>query len=436
MRSFRFLAHFAVTLSTAGLVAAGCSSGKSDTGGDSGGSGTSGSTSHGGSSSGAKGGASAAGGSSNAASSGGSSNGAGASGGSGGSGNGSSSGGSGNVSASGGSGAYPTDACDGVPFGEAGAGTDGCTGVSSEAEPVALDLFIMMDRSISMNNPVDGTDMTRWEALQAAVEAFTQSSASNDIRVGIGFFGITGGNDDELDCNASNYATPTVPIGALADVGPDLVAAMAKVHPGGLTPAAPALAGAYEYAASVAGGDTGRATAVLLVTDGYPTQCQPTSVAEIAAMAKEAHLNAPYLRTYVIGLSGDVNLDAIAVAGGTHAAFKVDEGDVTSSFEDALGNVTNTKIACEYALPPPPDGTQKLDLTRVQVTYTTASDDATEEIPAIGGIESCTRASNGGWYYDNPDDPTSILVCPCTCTRFEAGRVDVSVGCRPAVGPR
>jgi hypothetical protein len=175
---------------------------------------------------------------------------------------------------------------------------------------------------------------------------------------------------------------------------------------------------------------------VVLVSDGYPTQCEPRTIAGLAAMAEQAHTNAPYVRTYVIGLGADFNLDAIAQAGGTHAAFKVDEGDIAGSFVSALHNVANTKLACEYALPPAPDGSKKLDLTRVQVTYTTGAGDVTEEIPSVPSLASCGQVENGGWYYDNASNPTSILVCPCTCTRFDAGRVDVRVGCKPTIGIR
>jgi hypothetical protein len=294
----------------------------------------------------------------------------------------------------------------------------------------------MMDRSVSMANAVPGSTMTRWEALQQAVEQFVSSTGSADIRAGIGFFGITGGNDDTIDCDESRYAKPTVEIGALADVGTDLVAAMADKVPGGLTPTGPAFTGALEHAAAWAKDNPGRATAVVLVTDGFPTQCTPLTVSGLAMIAEQAHLNEPFVRTYVIGLGGDFNLDAIALSGGTHEAYKVDEGDIASSFADALRNVTNTKIACDYALPPPPSGSTKLDLTKVQVTYTTATDSVTEEIPSVPNLEACAQASNGGWYYDNPVSPTSIQVCPCTCSRFEAGRVDVRVGCKPRVGIR
>ena len=443
-----FPALFAV-FGCLGLVALACSSNSSD---DDSSSSSGGSSAKGGSS--AASGGSTSGGSANA--SGGSSaqgGGSGASGGSGGtssggtanatsggtSSGGTSSGGTANATSSGGTGAYPAEACDGLPFDSAGEGGDGsmsCTGVSNEAEAVPIDLFIMMDRSMSMSNPVPGTNMTRWDALVAAVQEFTTSDTTDDIRAGIGFFGASGENETEIDCNVGNYSKPAVGIGTLSDVGADIVTAMENMTPGGLTPSGPALEGALAYAASWAGDNPGRATAVVLVTDGYPTQCQPQAVDDLATLAQQAHMNKPYVRTYVIGLGGDYNLDAIAVGGGTHAAFKVDEGDISTSFVSALHNVADTALACEYALPPAPSSNQKLDLGKVQVTYTPAGDAPTEEIPAIPSIASCTDATNGGWYYDNPDDPTSIEVCPCTCSRFGAGRVDVRVGCKPRIGPR
>jgi len=347
-------------------------------------------------------------------------------------------GGTGNSPASGGTGAYPTDACEGLGFdaaGQAGSAEQACSGVSSEAEPVAIDLYIMMDRSVSMGSIIPGTDKTRWEALQEAVQAFVETGANGDIRAGIGFFGVTGGNDDAIDCNQANYSTPEVEIGPLAEVGPDLVAAMADMVPGGLTPEGPALSGALEHAAAWAKDNPGRVTAVVLVSDGYPTQCTPTTASGLADIAERAHLSEPYVRTYVIGLAAEFNLDGVALAGGTHKSFIVDDGDVAASFTSVLGNVANTKLACEYALPPSNDPTQKLDFAKVQVTYTTAGDE-TEEIPSVPSIQGCAQSANGGWYYDNPADPTSIMVCPCTCARFDAGRVDVRVGCKPRVGVR
>jgi hypothetical protein len=353
-----------------------------------------------------------------------------------------SSGGSG-ATASGGSSATgtgasgPSAACEGLPFDAQGgqAGDGACTGVASEAESVPVDLFIMMDRSQSLGNVVPETGQTRWEALREAVGAFVAAASEDDLRVGIGFFGRTGGNDEQLDCDADFYAEPVVEVGPVADVGEELLTAMDDTFPGGLTPTVPALTGALEYAADFAEDNPERATFVVLVTDGHPTQCDPSSVAAVADVAEAARTADPSVRTYVVGLDAEFNLDNIALAGGTLQAFLVDSQSVTDSFVTALRNVSNERLACEYAIPPPPSGTQLIDFDEVQVTYTTA-DGETEEIPFLDSAEACSRNPNGGWYYEGSPDPTRIRVCPCTCTRFQAGRVDVRLGCRPRIGLR
>jgi hypothetical protein len=336
-------------------------------------------------------------------------------------------------------GAPAEPAVGGVSSGDsAGAGgesAEACTGVSVEAEVIPVDLFIMMDRSQSMGFAVEGSNMTRWEALRDAVQAFVEDPAAGDIGAGIGFFSISGGAVDDLDCNVDNYAEPVVPIGLLSDVGPDLVTAIEDVTPAGLTPTVPALEGAISYAQSWAQANPDRATVVVLVSDGFPTQCS-TAPEQIAAVAKAGYESDEHIRTYVIGV-GEVakfNLDNYARAGGTVNALLTESDDVSASFVDALHNVTNSEIACEYQIPEPPNG-MKIDVDRVQVVYTPATG-GPEEVPSILSLSACANNANGGWYYDDPTNPTKISVCPCTCARFQAGRVDVRLGCKPRVGLR
>lgn len=365
----------------------------------------------------------------------------------------------------------PTEACPGLPIdlsgdaragrpsvdpsGEAGGGgTDGgapseapnvssaggaddeaCNGVSLEAEAVPVDVFVIMDRSQSMGLTVKGSSKTRWQALHDAVQSFTEAPSAADLRAGIGFFSLSGVGDDVQDCNPDEYGKPSVPIGLVSEVGPDLVAAMDEVTPGGFTPTVPALQGAIGYARSWAADNPGRATMVVLVTDGFPTQCE-TDPDQISQAARVGYESPEHIRTFVIGV-GDVakfNLDNYARAGGSRKAYLTDAGDVTTSFVDALNNVTNKALACEYQLPPPPDG-QKLDANKVQVIYTPATTGA-EEVPRISSLAACASTPNGGWYYDDPDHPSKITVCPCTCARFQAGRVDVRLGCKPRLGLR
>jgi hypothetical protein len=53
----------------------------------------------------------------------------------------------------------------------------------------------------------------------------------------------------------------------------------------------------------------------------------------------------------------------------------------------------------------------QVDPEKVQVVYTPATGDA-EEVPRVSGLSDCANAENGGWYYDNANDPTKITVVP------------------------
>lgn len=322
----------------------------------------------------------------------------------------------------------------GAPATDDAAG-EACNGVSVEAEAVPVDIFVIMDRSQSMGVTVAGSSKTRWQALHDAVQSFAESPGAAQIRAGIGFFSLSGTGDDAQDCDADAYAEPRVPIGIVAEVGPELVAAMNDVTPGGLTPTVPALEGAISYARSWAQDNPGRATMVVLVTDGFPTQCD-NAPEQISQTARTGYESPEHVRTFVIGV-GDVakfNLDNYARSGGTHKAYLTDAGDVTATFVDALNNITNRALACEYQLPPPPEG-MKLDTTKVQVLYTPSSGDP-EEVPRISSLSACANNPNGGWYYDDLEHPSKITVCPCTCARLQAGRVDVRLGCKPRLGLR
>ena len=327
-------------------------------------------------------------------------------------------------------------ACAGVPIDDAasaGAGDDPsvCQSLSNEAESLPVDLYIMMDRSISMNEPAGDTGQTRWEAIRDAVEAFVTSPDAGEIGAGIGFFGKSLGGDDDIDCDPENYAEPVVAIGPLASVGEDLLAAIDDTIPGGYTPTLPALEGAISHARDWASDHSDRAVMVLLVTDGYPTQCSG-AIDDVAAAAREAYEDDPSVRTFVIGLDGTQNLDGIARAGGTDGAFVVESADIAQSFVQVLLNITSAQLSCSFELPPSPDPDLEIDRERVQIVYTPETSGEPEEVPFIESAEACDRQANGGWYYSG----SQIAVCPCTCARFGAGRVDVRLGCQPVIGLR
>jgi hypothetical protein len=88
-------------------------------------------------------------------------------------------------------------------------------------------------------------------------------------------------------------------------------------------------------------------------------------------------------------------------------------------------------LPCTYDIPDPGQG-EVLDPNRVNFIYqsSTGSD---ETIVRVDGSGSC---AGDGWYYDDPANPTQILLCPQTCSTLEAdaeGDVEIQFGCATIV---
>jgi hypothetical protein len=103
----------------------------------------------------------------------------------------------------------------------------------------------------------------------------------------------------------------------------------------------------------------------------------------------------------------------------------------------AQGVVTSTKLDCSWAIPPPPPG-QTFDSGLVNVQYLSSKPGA---MPApiyyVPSAAACGPA--GGWYYDDPQKPTKVLVCPATCATIQAddaGKVDILFGCSTQIAPK
>jgi hypothetical protein len=320
-------------------------------------------------------------------------------------------------------------ACPGLPP-EGDIEFEACGGVSHEAEYLPADVFIMLDRSVSMTYEWGNT--IRWEMLTDAIRQFVSSPEVAHIGIGIQFFSQSGLVDDTMDCNVDNYATAAVEIGPAAEVGADVVAAIEDTPPAGLTPTVPALEGAiqYVYERNRSGGK--RPTVALLVTDGLPTQCPDDVVpADIEAVAAAGVALDPPVRTYVIGIEAGFNLDGIARAGGTRGAYLIEEGAPAERFRDVMLNITDAQLSCEFDLPAAPDHPMvEVDPELVMMIYQPAHGEP-EEIPKANSPSECAHSTAGGWYYDNPNQPTKIRVCPCTCNRLGAGQLTLMVGCKP-----
>lgn len=94
--------------------------------------------------------------------------------------------------------------------------------------------------------------------------------------------------------------------------------------------------------------------------------------------------------------------------------------------QQVIGGAT---LSCSYEIPPPPPG-ESFDKDEVNIEF----DDGQGGTLEIGRVDDpglCGGVSDG-WYYDNPDDPSVIVVCPQTCDKiqgFAQASIAIIFGC-------
>lgn len=339
----------------------------------------------------------------------------------------------------------------------------------TKAEPIAL--YLMQDRSGSMNDTPRGASSDKWSQTTVAVNAFVNAPASNGIDVALGLFPLNNGT-----CAGGAYDTPVVPMKRILDPGQSqaVAGALSSNSPGGGggnngsgssgTPIEGALRGAVNFCLQYqASSPTGEKCVVVLITDGAPNGCAEDQ-ATLAGIAADGYAKAGIM-TFAIGMDGAdfTLLDAIAVAGHSDCTPNVTgsescnvTGGVTS-FNDALALIRNTvttttttteiqnvvqttELPCDFAIPSPPPG-QQFDRDKVNVNFVNGASEAILRVTSAG---DCPNFGDKGWYYDDPNTPTKIQLCPGTCSEVKAAsgdggtittvngdgpRVDILLGC-------
>jgi hypothetical protein len=317
----------------------------------------------------------------------------------------------------------------GIDFDGSGQGAgpqdDGaCAVASDEARNVPVAIYIMFDKSGSMQGP-------KWSQSTAALQGFFMDPKNSGLQVALRFF-----PDGACDaCNAQACSDPKVPAGALTELSAptdaqeqSLLDAFVDVVPSGGTPLSPALDGALLWASGWAATHTGEKAVVVLVTDGEPSDCETD--ADYFVHAAAGGLNNAGVPTFAIGLEGSSEslMDAIAVAGGTDEAILIGTGNAQAELQAALDAIRDATVACEYQVPEAAGG-QEVDPAHVNVVYQPGGgSDVT--LGYVADRTQCTEA--GGWYYDDALDPTKITFCPATCATVQGdpgARIELVFGC-------
>lgn len=269
----------------------------------------------------------------------------------------------------------------------------------------------------------------KWIPVNQAAEAFFADAKSTGMSASLGFFPKFNGN--QTLCQSSDYATPSVTMRALPDAT-DFKAAIAAQSPLGSTPTQVALTGAISYARTIATAKPAEVTAIVLVTDGDPTDCggangQAISVVKGVAAGAANDPKQP-IKTYVIGVGSSLsNLNEIAAGGGTTKATLVsttNPAQTSADFRAALDQIRGQELSCNVALPTPPDGKQ-LDINAVNVivSHTGAADEV------LSYNKDCTGGT--GWHYDNANAPKEVELCDASCAavRSGGGKLAIAFGC-------
>ncbi|MCA9625773.1 MAG: VWA domain-containing protein [Myxococcales bacterium] len=315
------------------------------------------------------------------------------------------------------------------PSGSSSAGGSGfeCAIGTDEARLVPLNLYIMYDKSGSMLGP-------KWTQSTAALQAFFMDPTSAGLFVALRFF-----PDDGCDagCNVGACAQPLVPLGELTalsaptDVQEDLlINAFVGKMPAGATPLSAALDGALQFTASVLDQKPNERAAVVLVTDGDPSDCH-LDEAYFVNQAGAAYAGRGIL-TFAIGLEGSNPglMNAIASAGGTGQGFFIGTGTFQDDLVAALQTIRESAVACEYQVPDQADGFT-VNPDELNVLYTPSGGGSSTTIGQVPNLDACAAVS-GGWYYDDPLDPTKIIFCPSTCAAVQGdldAEIELLFGC-------
>jgi len=342
-----------------------------------------------------------------------------------------------------------------------------CGATAQEADYNIVNMLLVIDKSGSMNDVPDGFDQSKWGAMRQAVTAAVENTQGL-VKFGLLMYPYsatstipaTGCEDTNNCCSVPSGVTAiNVPVDSVDKSGPDIEQALNDTEPGGGTPTAEALSRAYDYFVTGAGASLSGAKYVLLATDGGPNcdtslTCDadtctanldgdcPASVDNCCSAEKYHYvclddggvrdqierLAGESIPTFVVGIPGTEAyasyLDGFADAGGVgssgtdHTYYEVSASGGVDALIDTFTSITTSLVRdCTVNLPER-NASDLFDSSLVNVAIN--CDVVTKDDP------------DGGWEFDDPEDPTSITVTGARCDLIEqqgAQRIDIFLGC-------
>jgi hypothetical protein len=334
-----------------------------------------------------------------------------------------------------------------------------CTGWVAEPEPLGATLFMILDASSSMNDaPPEGGPASKWEVTRTAlIEAV--GLLSDDTIVGLlGYPNrqVSGQAGDPSNCVNIDALQPLVPLGANRQA---VIDAINAIQTNTCTPTHDAYNVALnEYRNAQVPGTK----YMMLMTDGQPTLsegCNPGQCSNDLPGSEQPVVDAigyvwaqEGIRTFVLGCPGsEVHsqtgrdnrwwLSQAAEVGGTspgncsHEAEPYCHFDMTGegiNFADelrrALRDIVGQVVACEYAIPVPPEG-ETIDFNAINFYLYPDGSNPIQILRDPTG--TCTQ---GGWFLD--EATMQVRLCPDTCALAQSdpnAKAELMFGCESEI---
>ena len=295
-----------------------------------------------------------------------------------------------------------------------------CGGTQIQASVVPPNLLLVMDRSCSMQDPIDGTP--KWTIAANAISQLAQQYAGR-IRFGLEFLPDPNAGDDT--CSVSRIEVPVGP-GNESTIASLLTKSISRSDPNYpsnpcTTPISSALS---EAAADSDLSDTSRPEFTALITDGEETcaDANDGTIQTITGMLQRG------IKTFVVGFGSDADpgsLNSFAAVGGVPNQSGPNQFyDATdqAGLQAALSSIAQASLSCTLQLQQPLPGG---DPSLLYVFFDKMA-------PAV--TRDTTHQS--GWDYDSTTD--SITIYGSSCDDLKSGKitdVEAVYGCAGSDAP-